>query len=139
MAKKLMGQNFRVFVGGNAVPEAVTCTCTVTGNMEDSSTKDSEGGFTQETMTSKSWTVQVEKYDATAATLKNLLTRIKAGAALSVGWDRTDTGDGEMNREALNAAYARSGQALLTDLSIVANNRTTISVTEQYTGTGALS
>lgn len=133
-----MGQNFRVFVAGSAVPEAQTCSITITGNMEDSTTKDSEGAFAQETMTSKGWQVQVENVDASAAKLKTLLSRIKAGSAVSVGWDRTTDDEGEENRTAANADYARSGQALLTDLSIVANNRQTITVTEQYTGTGAL-
>ena len=55
--KKLKGQNFRAFVGGNAVPEASSCQVSITGNMEDAKTKDSEGSFGMEQMTSRSWSV----------------------------------------------------------------------------------
>jgi tRNA-2-methylthio-N6-dimethylallyladenosine synthase len=37
---KVMGQNFRVFVGGSAVPEATNCQVTIQGNLEDATTKE---------------------------------------------------------------------------------------------------
>jgi len=106
--------------------------------MESSATKDSESGFEQEQMTEKSWSAQVEHVDASVARIKALLTRFKAMTAITVGFDQTTGAAGTMNRTAANASFARSGQAYLTDLSIQANNRTTIQITEQYTGTGAL-
>ena len=136
---KIKGQNFRVFVDDDAVPEAVNCSVQITGNMEDNSTKDTESDYTSEQMVSKSWQVQVDSYDASAASLKALFTAFNAGTAVSVGFDQTETTAGTYNREAANADFARSGQALLTDLSIKANNRATISVSTTYQGTGALS
>lgn len=133
-----MGQNFRVFVGGKAVDEATSCSVTISGNMEDVTTKDSENSFTEEQMTSKSWQAQVDSVDASVAKLKTLLRRIKDGNTLDVGFDQTSTAAGYNNQKAENALFSRSGKALLTDLSIQANNRQTISVSEQYTGTGAL-
>jgi len=137
--QKIKGQNFRVFVNSDAVNEAVNCSIQITGNMEDNSTKDTESDYTSEQMVSKSWQVQVDNYDATAATIKALLTRFNAGTAVSVGFDQTETTAGSQNRTAANADFARSGQALLTDLSIQANNRSTISISTTYQGTGALS
>ena len=134
--KKLMGQNFRAFVGGSAVPEATNCQVTISGNMEDSSTKDSVSGWTEEQMVSKQWSVSVDDVDASLATLRALITRFNSDSKVSVGWDETG---GEQNRVAQTAAFARSGQANLTDLSIQANNRSNISVTCQYQGSGALS
>ena len=93
----------------------------------------------QEQIVEKSWQVQVEHVDASATKLKALLTRIKSMASVAVGWDQTETTAGTQNRTAAEADFARSGQALLTDLTIQANNRTTIQITEQYTGNGALS
>lgn len=136
--KKIMGQNFRVFVGNKAVNEAVSCSVTISGNMEDASTKDSENSFTEEQMTSKSWQVQVDSVDSSVEKIKTLLKRIKDGNPVSVGFDQTTKEAGTYNRKAANAKFARSGQAIMTDLSIQANNRTTISVSEQYLGTGAL-
>lgn len=132
---KIMGQNFRVFVGSAAVPEATNCQVTIQGNLEDASTKDSTGGWNEEQMTSKQWSVQVDDVDASLATLRALITRFNSDAKTTVGWDQTA---GAQNREAQNAAFARSGQAILSDLSINANNRTTIQVTCQYQGSGAL-
>ena len=106
---KIMGQNFRAFVGGAAVNEATNCQVTIQGNVEDGSTCDSVSGYNEETMTSKQWSVQVDNVDASLANLR-----------------------------ALHAAFARSGSAILNDLSIQAGNRQTIQVSCQYQGSGAL-
>ena len=132
---KIMGQNFRAFVGDSAVPEATNCQVTIQGNLEDATTKDSTGGWNEEQMTSKQWSVQVDDVDASLATLRALITRFNSDSKTTVGWDQTA---GAQNREAQNAAFARSGQAILNDLSINANNRTTIQVTCQYQGSGPL-
>ena len=139
MAKiKLMGQNFRAFVGSTpaAVPEATNCQVTISGNMEDSSTKDSENSWTEEQMVSKQWSVSVDDVDASLASLRALITRFNSDDKVLVGWDQTA---GAQNRVAQNAGFARSGYAILQDLSIQANNRSTISITCQYQGAGALS
>jgi hypothetical protein len=132
---KIMGQNFRAFVGGNAVPEAVNCSVTINGSMEDSTTKDTVGSYVQEQMTSKDWNVSVENLDASLASLRALITRFNSDAKVTVGWDQTA---GTQNRVAQNAPFTKSGQAILNDLSIQANNRTNIQVSCQYQGSGAL-
>jgi hypothetical protein len=132
---KIMGQHFRVFVAGAAVPEAVNCSVTISGNMEDSTTKDTVGSYAQEQMTAKDWNVSVDNIDASLANLRALITRFNSDAKVTVGWDQTA---GTQNRVAQNAPFAKSGQAILNDLSIQANNRTNIQVTCQYQGSGAL-
>lgn len=132
---KIMGQHFRVFVGGTAVPEAVNCSVTLNGNMEDSTTKDTVGSYAEEQMTAKDWNVSVDNIDASLANLRALITRFNSDAKVTVGWDQTA---GTQNRVAQNAPFAKSGQAILNDLSIQANNRTNIQVTCQYQGSGAL-
>lgn len=135
---KIKGQNFRAFVGGSAVPEASSCQVSITGNMEDAKTKDSEGSFGQEQMTSRSWTVQVESYDVSAASLIAVINQFLSDSKVTVGWDQTNTTAGTQNRVASNAAFARSGQAILNDFTIQANNRANMQVTRQYQGSGAL-
>lgn len=132
---KLKGQNFRVLVGGAAVTEAVNCSITIQGNMEDGSTKDTDNTWTNESMTSKSWNVSVDNLDASVASLRALITQFNSDNTVAVGWDHTS---GTNNRTAQNAAFARSGQAILNDVSISSANRTNIQVTCQYLGTGAL-
>lgn len=135
---KLKGQNFRAFVGGNAVPEASNCQVSITGNMEDAKTKDSEGSFGQEQMVSRSWSVQVDSYEATAASLIAVIQQFVSDNKVTVGWDETKVVAGSQNRTPNNAAFARSGQAILNDFTIQANNRANIQVTRQYMGSGAL-
>ena len=132
---KVMGQNFRAFIAGSAVPEATNCQVSVQGNVEDGSTKDSTGGWNEEQMTSKQWSVQVDNVDSSLASLRALITRFNSDEKTTVGWDQTA---GAQNRVAQNAAFARSGQAILNDLSIQAGNRQTIQVSCQYQGSGAL-
>ena len=132
---KLMGQNFRAFVGGSAVPEATNCQVTIQGNVEDASTKDSVSSYSEEQMVSKQWSVSVDDYDASLASLRALITAFNSDAKITVGWDQTS---GAQNRVAQNAAFARSGSAILNVISIQANNRQTVQVTAQYQGSGAL-
>ena len=134
---KLKGQNFRTFVADNPVPEASSCQVSITGNMESSKTKDSEGSFEQEQMTSRSWSVQVDSYEATADSLINIIMQFISDEKVAVGWDETKVGVTSQNRIPNNAAFARSGQAILNDFTIQANNRTNIQVTRQYMGSGA--
>ena len=144
---KLMGQNFRAFVGGtagsqaaaNAVVEETNCSVQIQGNMEDASTKDTENAWTTEAMTSKQWTVQVDELDATYQRLRAIITQFNSSSTVTVGFDQTETTAGGQNRTPSNAAFARSGQAHLIDVSISAPNRQNIQVSLQYQGTGELS
>lgn len=139
MVQKLKGQNFRAFVGGSAVPEAVSCQVSITGNMEDAKTKDSEGIFNQEQMTSRSWSVQVESLQATAAEIQAVISQFLSDSPTQVGWDQTATTAGTQNRTPTNASFARSGQAYCNDFTLTANNRQNVTLSRQYQGTGALS
>lgn len=138
---KIKGQNFRAFVGGlaaaNAMVEETNCQVQITGNMEDASTKDTINAWTTEQMTSKQWQVSVDQLEATAARLKAIITQFNSDSTVTVGFDQTTAGTGQ-NRTPSNAAFARSGQAHLTDVSISAPNRQNIQVSLQYQGTGAL-
>ena len=133
---KVKGSNFRAFVGGSAVAESTSCQVTLQGNMEDARTQDSVGDFAQEQMTSRGWSVQVDSFDASVASLRALITQFQSDSKPTVGWDQTA---GAQNRVAQNAAFARSGSAILNDLSIQASDRQTIQTTAQYQGSGALS
>ena len=106
--------------------------------MEDSTTKDTEGGWTEEQMVSKQWSVQVDHVDASVASLRALLNMFISDSKQYVGWDQTTTTAGAQNRTPAGNEIARSGQAILSDVSIQANNRQTIQTTVQFQGSGAL-
>jgi hypothetical protein len=133
---KIKGQNFRVLMGGAAIPEATNCSITMQGNAEDTSTKDTEGLYTQQTVTSSSWSVQVDTFQGEAAQLRAIIRTFNAAAAIAVGWDQTA---GAQNRVAQNANFKRSGQALLNDFTMKFDDRVTVATSLQFQGTGALS
>lgn len=137
---KIMGQNFRAFVGSvaaaGAIVEETNCTVQLTGNLEDSSTKDTESSYSKETMVSRQWQVTVDSLQATAARLKAIITQFNSDSAVTVGWDQTDTTAGTNNRTPSNASFSRSGYAHLTDVNISAPNRANITIALQYQGTG---
>ena len=142
--KRLKGQNFRAFSGSaansmNAFPEETNVQVTVSGNMEDATTKDSEGGWTEEQMTSKQWSVNVDNVDASYQSLRALITQFNSDTKPFVGWDQTTTTTGEQNRTAAGSELARSGTAILNDISISAPNRGTVKTSCQFQGSGPIS
>ena len=135
---KLMGEHFRIFTGGSAgqtINEETTCTVTIQGNVENATNKDVVGSWSMEQMTSKQWNIQVEDQDASLASLRALITAFNSDNKLAVGWDESG---GSANKTAQLAAFARSGHAILSDLTITANNRQTITVSQQLLGSGAI-
>ena len=132
---KIKGQNFR-FLQSGAIPEATNCSITMQGNTEDTSTKDTEGMFTQETVVSTSWSGQVDTYQSDTSALRAIITMFIAAQPVAVGWDQTG---GAQNRVAQNANFKRSGQALLNDFTMNFNDRETVALSLQFQGTGALS
>ena len=133
---KIKGQHFRVQMAGAAIPDATNCSITMQGNAEDTSTKDTEGLYTQQTVTSSSWSVQVDTFQGEAAQLRAIIRTFNAAAAIAVGWDQTA---GAQNRVAQNANFKRSGQALLNDFTMKFDDRATVATSLQFQGTGALS
>lgn len=129
---KIKGQNLRVFIGGAVVAEATNCSITLTNNMEDTSTKDNVGMFNQETIASKSWSVQVDTLNVT--NIGTLLGYWKNHTPLAVKWDQTDTDD---NITAVGADFQMTGTAILTDASFQFNDRQMVATNVTLTGTGS--
>lgn len=142
---KIKGQHFRLFVGSggvataNAVPEETNCSITIQANTEDTSSKDTEGLYNKETVVSTQWSAQVDSYQASPNQLRAILRMFNASEAVGVGFDQTTGATGTQNRVPAEANFAREGQALLNDVSMQFDDRTAVSVSLQFQGTGALS
>ena len=132
---KIKGQNFRILQAGAAIPEAVNASITLQGNTESTSTKDTEGLYSQDTVVSTQWSAQVDTYQSETSALKNIITLFNAAQPVAVGWDQTAGGQ---NRVAQNANFKRSGQALLNDFTMTFNDRETVALSLQWQGTGNL-
>jgi hypothetical protein len=133
---KIKGQNFRFLQSAAAIPEATNCSITLQGNTEDTSTKDTEGLFTQETIVSTQWSAQVDTYQSDTAALRSIISTFIAAQPVPVGWDQTA---GAQNRVAQNANFKRNGNAIMNDFTMNFNDRETVALSLQFQGTGALS
>lgn len=134
----LKGQNFRIFTFDTTAEKfkvigmATGCTVNLTNNTDDSNTKDDVGMASKPVTTSKSWSVQVESLNVsdTAA----MLTAIKAMQPLTLMWDETATTDNQTRQK---AAFARKGQAYLSDATFQFDDRANATKSLQFQGTGA--
>lgn len=130
---KIKGQNLRVFVDGSVVAKATNCTITITGNTEDVSTKDDVGNATSESVTSRSWQVQVETFDE--VNIPTLIAAWKESTLFNLGWDQTS---GDYNATTNKASFNRKGYGYLTDASFSFNDRAIITSNITFTGSGAI-
>lgn len=133
----LKGQNFRILQQDGdefkCIGMATNCTVTLNGNTEDASTKDDVSNAAKPTVISKSWQVSVESMEVADAAA--ILTAIKSLQPFTLVWDETNTTD---NQAPLAAAFARQGQAYLSDVSFSFNDRENSTKSLQFTGSGAL-
>lgn len=136
---KIKGQNFRLFVNSAAVPDETNVSITLTGNTEDTSTKDTEGLGAKEDVVSTSWSATADSYQAEPDQLKAVITMFNAATPVPVGWDQTTGASGTQNRTGANANFKRTGSALLNDFTFQFDDRTTVTTSLQFQGTGGLS
>lgn len=143
----IKGQNLRVMVqtGSSGTPKciamATNCTLHVSAQLEDSSTKDSEGDFQEQEVTGLSWDVSTESLvtlvdnGANGELPQDLMSLILNKTLVTLVFDQTA---GTNNRIGQNSAIKRSGQAYLTDYSLNAQNRQKSTLSCQFTGNGPL-
>lgn len=143
----IKGKNLRVFIGGKCIAAATSCTLHVSAQVEDSSTKDSEGNWSESECTGKSWDISCDALvvltdpvsGGDAKLADDILDAV--GTTVTVTFDQTSGAASTHNRTAVSPASAikKTGSAILTDVSITAANRQNGTITAQFTGTGALS
>lgn len=129
----LKGQNFRIYVGQSVVGKSTGCSVTLNGNTEDATHKDITGMASAPSIVSKSWSVQVDSLDACNAA--SLLKAIKSGEPVMVMWNESST---QNNQTAIKAAFARRGQAFVSDVTFNWNDRENSTKALTLTGSGPL-
>ena len=133
----LKGQNIRILLQEGTkfkvVGKSTNCTVTLTGNNEDTSTKDDEALASKPEITSKSWSAQVESLDVTDSAA--ILNAIKNLTPFTLIWDEVATAD---NQTAQAESFARKGQAYLNDVTFQWDDRTNSTKQLQFTGSGPL-
>ena len=91
----LKGQNLRILLYDSSASKykvvgmASTASISLTGNTEESSTKDDTGMASKPTIVSKSWQVSVESLNV--ADVGAMLTAVKSLTPFTLIWDQTAT------------------------------------------------
>lgn len=136
---RLQGQNLRILMFDTTANKykvigmATNCTINLNTNQEDSTTKDDIGLAAMPTIASKSWSVQVDSLNVVDAA--TILSVAKSMTKITLMWDKVATTD---NQTPTGAAYARGGQAYVSDLTLTFNDRENSAKNITFTGTGAL-
>ncbi len=141
--KVIKGQNLRVMVGGKCVAFATSCSLEIKGNLEDASTKDSTGGWDEQELTGKSWTVSVDALfsygtqEANALNGREMIDAMLLGSTVTLILGRTS---GVNNRSAVTGTEALqySGEAWIDSVTVKSENKANVTYTASFTGTGAL-
>ncbi len=122
---KIKGYNLTM--SGIAVGKEVSCSATLTNNLEEAEYKDSNSPMNPEqVVVSKGWSMQKEVTDLTSLTdLRALVSAALGNSAIAVSMS---TGSAIL-----------SGNAWVNDLSIQAPNRQSTRATIQFQGNGAVS
>ena len=134
----LKGQNLRILFNSSGnryqvIGKSTNCTVPLTGNTDDTSTKDQVDMFSKPEIVLKSWSVQVDSLDVIDTSV--ILNAINNSTPFMLIWDEVDTAD---NQTAQAAAYARKGQAYLNDVTFNWNDRENSTKQLQFTGIGQL-
>lgn len=135
----LRGQNFRICIFDSTAEKykvigmATGCTVTLSNNVEPARTKDDVGAAQKPQVVSKSWQVSCDSLNV--ADTAAMLTAIAAMQPMTLMFDETSTAD---NQTRAKAAFARKGQAYLSDVTFQFDAGTNATKQLQFTGTGAL-
>ena len=138
----IKGQNIRLFIEDEQGVErclcaSTSCTLHITANLEESTTKDSTGDWTEQEATSKSWDVSADMnfvLDATETALLGVDIAKMVGKKVKI---RTKLTEGTKNRVAAAGLY--EGYAIINDWNLQAPNKQNSTVSMQAQGTGELS
>ena len=138
----IKGQNLRVMVDGKCIAMATSCTFHVAAQLEDSSTKDSEGDWQEQDVVGLSWDASTESLvtlvdnGSNGELPQDIMSLIINKTKVTLTFDQTA---GTNNRVGQNAAIKRTGDAYVADVNITAANRQNSTLSVQFQGTGALS
>lgn len=139
MGKTIKGQNVRIKIGGKVVAGATSCTCHTAAQLEETSTKDSTGSWTEQEVVALSWDGSVDGLvmnDASdTAAIQGMNAHDLIGQTVDVSFIETE---GEKNREQKASGVEREGKAIVSDVTQTFANKQNGTFTIQLTGVGEL-
>ena len=133
----IKGQNMRLRIGGKVVACATSCTCHASAQLEETSSKDSTGDWTDQEAVSKSWDfsvdalMQIDAEDTTGLGFDDMMDLI--GQKAEIEFVQTN---GVKNRDEVKVF--RKGTAIINDVSQTMANKQNGAYSVQGQGCGAL-
>ena len=143
--KVIKGQNLRVMYGNKCVAYATSCQLQVSVNLEDVSTKDSTGGWDEQEIVGKSWSMSVDALysaggtDATGLNAEEMLDLLLAGKQVSLRFSPTGGDNNRVSQTETSSMAEYYGLAFVNNINVTAANKSNASYTASMTGNGALS
>lgn len=142
----IKGQNLRLTLGTKFVAFATDCTVHVAANLEESSTKDSTGDFSEQEITGLSWDISTnalfavnpsgsQTADLTGLYGDDALDLLLAKGKVDITFEQTT---GSKNRGTVSGGMKYTGQVIINDVSINATNRQNASYSLSAQGVGPL-
>lgn len=133
----IKGQNMRLRIGGKVVACATSCTCHASAQLEETSSKDSTGDWTDQEAVSKSWDfsvdalMQIDAEDTTGLGFDDMMDLI--GQKAEIEFVQTN---GVKNRDEVKVF--RKGTAIINDVSQTMANKQNGTYSVKGQGCGAL-
>ena len=140
----IKGQNLRILMGADVeslkcVAASTSCTLHAVLEVAEDITKDDVDGFMIQEPVGILWDVSVDALvvvdsEETGVTVADLV----VGAVYKLRFSQTAGATGEQNRDAISNALQLTGDAILSDLQLTAQNKDESVFTAKFTGRGDL-
>ena len=142
----IKGQNLRILLAADGNTDHLKCVAAATNavihlalQVEEDTTKDTVDDWLQQEPVGINWDAQVDALvllssEETGVTVDDLV----VGAVYKLRFSQTAGATGEQNRDAIASAAQLTGDAILSDLQLTAQNQDEAVYTAKFTGTGDL-
>ena len=139
----IKGQNLRILLGTSesnlkCIAVAQSCVLHVSAQVGETSSKDSPSEWLEQEITAINWDMQVDALITTTIdTNAVLVTNLTVGETYVMKMSQTEASGN--NRTVVNNRLQMTGEAILSDLTLVAQNKDFATWSAKFIGDGALS
>ena len=138
----IKGQNLRILLGTSAsnlkcISVAQSCVLHVSAQVGESSSKDSPSEWQEQEITAINWDVQVDALITTTADGGVLVSGLTVGETYVLRMSQTAASGN--NRTSIANRLQLTGEAILSDLTLVAKDKDLATWSAKFIGDGALS
>lgn len=139
----IKGQNLRILAGPDTshlkcIAAAVSCAVHLSLQVEEDSTKDTEDDWLVNEPVGVNWDVQTDALVTDTPEGALAVSDLTVGMVYVIRFSQTAGADGEKNRDAVASVIQMTGDAILSDMTITAQNEAVTTYSCKFSGTGDL-